>query len=89
MAYEERTGRVHERLANAPALPAGCDLLWSDFLELHECRGSNGFAPSRISFADIDAWQRVQGIRLPAWRIAAIRAADSAFLAHHAEVKRD
>lgn len=80
MAYQERTGREHERVANAPALPVACTQLWQDFLELHHCRGTTGFGPSRISFVEIDAWQRVNGVRLPFWQIRAIRSADDAYI---------
>lgn len=75
-------------LAGAPKLPAGCDQLWADFMALHHSRSFTGFGPMRITFADIDAFQRVQGFRLPAWQIDAIRRADNAYLAHHAETAR-
>jgi hypothetical protein len=72
-------------LADAPRLPSGCEQLWRDFMALHNSRGFTGFGPARITFVDIDAFQRVQGVRLPAWQIDAIRRADNAYLAHHAE----
>nr|WP_022684561.1 hypothetical protein [Sphingobium bisphenolivorans] len=74
-------------MANAATLPPACVHLWADFLELHESRGSNGFAPLRIGFVEIDAWQRVNGVRLPYWQIRAIRAADDAYFVSR-EVKQ-
>ena len=81
MAVWARSGREPETLANAPALPLGCERLWSDFAEMHECRGSSGFGPQRITFTDMDAWQRMNGVTLAPWEITAIRKADNAFLA--------
>lgn len=81
MAYWEKTGRMPERLANAPALPAGLEYLWNDFTELHVSRGSTGFGAARITYQDLDSWQRVTGARLECWEIDAIRRADNAYLA--------
>lgn len=80
MAAQRRSGRVPERLANAPKLPSGCDVLWRDFMTLRGMAGSNGFGPSRIGFHDIDGYQRVKRIRLQPWEIEAIRQADSAYI---------
>lgn len=87
-SYERQTGRQHPMLADAPVLPAGAEQLWRDFMALHLTRGSNGFGPARISFGDLDAYQRVQGVKLPAWQVDAIRRADSAYLLHYAETHR-
>ncbi len=79
-SYRERNGKDHPMLADAPVFPAGLELLWSQFLDLHVSRGSTGFGPARITFVDIDAWQRVTGSRLEAWEIGAIRKADDAYM---------
>ena len=68
-------------LADAPPLPRGCVLLWSDFLALHGTRGSSGMGPARIGFVEIDAWQRVNEVRFEPWEIEAIRRADNAYMA--------
>lgn len=81
MQYERATGKPHRRLLDARQLPEGCEALWSDFLELHGCRGSTGFGPMRITYLDIDAWQRVNGLQFLPWQIEAIRKADDAYLA--------
>lgn len=67
-------------LLDAPQCPRGCEDLWRVFSELHASRSNNGFGPSRISFAEIDAYQRVTGTMLKPWEIAAIRRADKAFI---------
>lgn len=76
----QRTGKVPARLAAALPLPDGLNQLWLDFLDLHASRANYGFGPARITFQDIDAWQRVNRIELRPWQIEAIRAADNAFL---------
>lgn len=87
-SYERQSGRRHPILAEAPELPPGCGSLWGDFMSLHTTRGSNGFGPARISFSDIDAYQRIRRVTLEPWEIDAIRRADAAYIAHHAETHR-
>ncbi len=72
-------------LLDAPRCPEGCSELWAIFRELHSCRGSSGFGPLKITFADLDAYQRVSGTRLAPWELDAIRRADNAFLKDWAE----
>ncbi len=62
-------------LLDAPSCPEGCEALWNIFCELHACRGEG-----RISYVDVDAYQRVTGVVLRPWELAAIRRADNAFL---------
>lgn len=87
-SYERQTGQIHPRLAEAPMLPPGCEQLWRDFMDLHGARGFTGFGPARITFVDLDAYQRVQGVRLSPWQIDAIRRADNAYLTHYAETHK-
>lgn len=68
-------------LLAAPSCPAGCGELWRIFGELHACRGNSGFGPMCVTFTEIDAYQRVSGVKLQAWELDAIRRADAAFLA--------
>lgn len=85
MQYEAVTGRAHPMIANAPALPRGCDQLWADFIHLHRRRGNNGFGPSAITDIEVDAFQRVHRVALTWWQIEAIFGADDAFLAQYAQ----
>jgi len=80
LAVEEKSGQTPQVLLDAPACPPGCEELWRIFGELHSCRGNNGFGPTRITYSDLDAFQRVSGIVLQPWELDAIRAADRAFL---------
>lgn len=77
-AYEKQTGSIHPSLIDAPTLPPGCSALWSDFIRMHQDRQC-GMAPAPISSRDILDWQAISGVRLAAWEIDAIRAADAAF----------
>lgn len=82
MAVQQQTGVTPQMLLDAPALPEGCESLWDAFRELHACRGSG---PQRITYLDIDAYQRVNGVRFAPWQLDAIRQADAAFLTDYAE----
>lgn len=83
-----QSGVQPAQLADAPPCPQGCEVLWQDFMALHNTRGFGMSAPLRIGFADMDAYQRVNGLSLETWEIAAIRAADGAFMAHWAESRK-
>ena len=85
MQYAAIKGEDHPMIANAPALPHGCEQLWADFLHLHRRRGNNGFGPSLITDMELDAFQRVHRVALPWWQIKAIFGADDAFRAQHAQ----
>lgn len=85
LLVERRTGKTPERLANAPSCPAGFAQLWRDFLALHSTRAAGMGGAMRITWSEIDAYQRVNGIRLAAWEIEAIRRADGEFMAHQSE----
>lgn len=76
----ERSGVMPTRLANGPKLPAGCEQLWKDFLELHQTRPSSMDA-ERIGYRQIAEWQAFYGVKLAGWQIKAIQRADDAFMA--------
>lgn len=83
-SVQKQTGRVHEMIAEAPPLPAGCSQLWDDFLELHNSRGAGLGGAMRITFADMDAWQRVRGAHLQPWEVDCLLKADSMWLSEFA-----
>lgn len=78
--YEEANERAHPLIADAPPLPDGLESLWSDFLELHDSRGSTGWGPARITFTDLQAWQSVRGTMLTPFEVDCIRRADNMWL---------
>lgn len=79
LAIERQTGGTPQMLLDAPPCPDGCGELWRTFCELHDCR-SWPDAPQRITFADLDAFHRVSGVKLQPWELEAIRQADAAWL---------
>lgn len=87
-AAYERSGIMPDALAAACDVPEGLETLWADFMAMHGSRGSSGFGPMRIGFAEIDAYQRVHGIRFQPWELDAIRRADNAYLVHYAETHK-
>lgn len=79
-----RTKQMPQKLAEAPELPGSCAPLWEDFLSLHESRGTAGLGAARITFVDMDAWQRVTGKTLSPWDVEVIRKTDDMWLAEFA-----
>lgn len=82
LTHQRMTGEAHPML-DGPRLPAGCAPLWRDFMELHNARSWGDGGPKAVSFVEIDAWQRVRRVHLAAWEIAAVKAADRAYLGVH------
>jgi hypothetical protein len=88
-AAHQRTGIMPDALAEAPAIPAGMEGLWSDFMRLHRSRGSSGYGPLAISYADLAGYETIRRRRFAPWQVDAIRAADSAYLGHFAATRRN
>lgn len=57
--------------------PEGVEHIYGWFLELSERRGFGMGGAFALSFADIDAWQRVRGVRLLAHELEWILALDA------------
>jgi hypothetical protein len=74
------SGNMPKMLREAPELPEGLAALWQAFLELHGSRGSTGWGPQRITYADMQAWQALTGSRLRPWEVDLIRKADDVWL---------
>jgi hypothetical protein len=90
LAVEEKSGQTPQALLDAPLCPPACEELWRIFGELHSCRGNTGFGPMRITYTDLDAFQRVSGTTLRPWEREAIFRADKAYLSDWSERnKRD
>lgn len=83
----ERKGCELHEVVDLPTLPEGTGQLWADFLNLSSARGSTGFGPARVSWADLDAYQRVKSFRFEAWEVEAIRRADGAYMEQSAKRK--
>lgn len=81
------TGEMPTRLANAPVLPDDCLETWRTFIALRSSCPSNGMGPGRITYSELDAYQRTTGDVLEPWQVRAIRAADGAYIAVYAEAR--
>ncbi|MGE0699044.1 MAG: hypothetical protein AB7O57_08115, partial [Hyphomicrobiaceae bacterium] len=65
---------------NEPSLPAELRYLWSIFLDLHRTRSFGWSSANPISFAEIDAWCRLQNFALSGFELDVIRELDERFL---------
>lgn len=61
-------------------IPPCLQSLWEAFQMLAACRRS-GMAPQSLCLADIEAWCRLNGVRLSAWELETLIIADAAALA--------
>lgn len=84
-AYQQRNGRPHPNLAEAPDLAPELLPLWSSFMELHSEREIGAGGPRSITTRDLHYWQAENGIQLEPWEKRAIRAADRAYFDVRAE----
>lgn len=85
----KQTGKTPEELGfilpEPPEPPTEGLHLWHWFLELSGARTSNGFGPNPISWNEIDAFNRLNGLRLTPWEAETLRRMDMAYLAIHTE----
>lgn len=66
--------------------PPGTAAVWECFVALNGCRPA-GMGPSGIPPSEIDAWQRLHGVRLTPWEVELLMAVDRAVLAAQAEAE--
>jgi hypothetical protein len=71
----------HEAALECPPFPMALDYLWRIFNRLNARRGSNGFGPNAITWADIDAFIKHSKIDLAPWEIEVIEMLDDLYRA--------
>ena len=76
---ERSTGRWPEGYEPLPP-PEGTEHIWQVFWELRSTAQTGFSGPCHISFIEIDAWERVRGIRLEPFVLDLILQMDSAYL---------
>lgn len=81
---DERRQELVQQLA-LPPFPHSLDYLWRAFHRIRRRRGGNGFGPSPIEWADIDAFVRLSGVRLAGWEVEVIEALDEVWLVGFAQ----
>lgn len=64
----------------SPFPPYRTEYLWRLFIDVGSCRGINESGPQPISWSELDAWGRVNGLNLTSYEVEAIRKLDSRYL---------
>lgn len=64
---------------DGPACPSGVDYVWHWFCELSAARGSSGFGPNPLGYADIDAWSRLTGRQPDVFEVSCLMALDGTY----------
>jgi len=64
-----------------PPFPEALRYLWSAFVRIRRRNAGNGFGPTPITWADLDAYSRLSGLRLLPWEIEIIERLDDLHLA--------
>lgn len=75
-AKDERRRKKLEAELDLPHLPAPLVYLWNLYARLSARRSAGGFGPSRLSWQDIDAFQRVTGRKFNSWEVEVVEALD-------------
>lgn len=64
----------------APEVPFAGQRIWGIFLAVNATRGSNGFGPSPIAYAEIAAFSRLYREPIRPWELTILRELDATFL---------
>jgi hypothetical protein len=81
-AAAQATGRADPLLQRQP--PAAAGQLWQVFCDLSAQRAPG----AAIALTEVEAWQRLHGVRLTGWEVGCIVAMDQAALATSADLHR-
>lgn len=77
---EERRREIEGELA-LPPFPNELDYLWRAFQRLRRRSGGAGLGPAPLTLAEIEAFQRLAGLRLAPWEVELLEDLDDALLA--------
>ncbi|KRA42092.1 hypothetical protein [Devosia sp. Root635] len=75
----ERQAELEAELA-LPTFPEAVQYLWTTFVRIRRRNAGNGFGATPITWADLDAYSRLSGMRLLPWEIEIIEQLDDAYL---------
>jgi len=78
-AAQKMTGKAPRRLTEAE-VPSWGQYLLNLFWDLQSARGSTGWGPAAMSWADMTAWIQLRRLRLDAWEVDVLRRLDQAWL---------
>jgi hypothetical protein len=79
-----QSGNRPEQL-EAVECPSEIKYLWFYFCQLHARRGSSGMGPNPISYAEIEAWSRLQHVKLSAFEVGVLDRLEALYLKRAAE----
>lgn len=90
--YAAQTGQPLEEVMRRfgleePEIPEGFEQVWAWFWELAQGRGSTGFGPLPLAWADMTAWAHMGGIELAPWLGKLFRRMDLAWLDEYARAQ--
>lgn len=75
----ERAAEIQSEL-ELPPFPEELRYLWQAFVRLRNRLSGNGMGPCRIGLQDLDAFDRLSGMRLTPWEFAIIEQLDDLLL---------
>lgn len=81
----ERQRGIRDPMLDAAACPAGAWYLWEYFLRMSARRTGNGYGPNALSSAEVEAWARLNGVRLAPFEAEALDGLEARFLSHYAK----
>lgn len=77
-SLENQTGITPEKLIDFGP-PFQLEHIWNWYEEVTIGRGSDGFGPAALSYADIYAWVSLLKIEISPWEVKALRLIDQTF----------
>lgn len=86
-AAQARSGYVHPLLAPVPLPPGGAEL-WGVYARVSRASRNAMGEAGGIKPTELDAWQRLHGVRLTPWEVSVIEAMDDAARAAAARTEK-
>jgi len=84
----QRNGNYTHPLLVAEPLPHGGELLWQALTELSAARPQGMSSAGAVPFSEIEAWQRLNGVRFTPWELETLLAMDTV-LRSQADAQRE
>lgn len=75
----DRRAELEAELA-LPPFPEALRYLWAAFARIRRRNAGNGFGATPITWADLDAYSRLSGMRLLPWEMEIIELLDDALM---------
>jgi hypothetical protein len=72
---------------DTPDIPEVLQYLMDWWQSLSLSRTNNGFGNNPLQYSEIEAWCRINGIKMERWELSCIRAIDIAYLTAMAKAK--